>query len=376
LAKIIVQHSTLAKEISMATTIRFRDHEEFQRAALHMGIAGALAGMGVLALSLTVQGFGPLGGAWAMATLAGAAAFGAASPSTRMKVSEIALTLIIALGTGVSLRILGARPIGAAVLAIGFGLLVARGGRRFALTLIAAGATVLLCRFVYVSLLGAAGGAGVPLWVAAAATGGAFAFVGVLGLLPRHLDIASNRVAAAYDASRTVLTGEMRELADRAVTLWNKVDATLEPDAAPRKTIEDSIVRVLEVGRRWAAVEADGARTPTDLLAQRMEAMTDKMAKTDDAIAKAQYAHAHAALAEQARYLKEIAASRERVVARMHHYLAAMERLRFAVINHRSADASRLATEVQPILDDLAHLGTDIDFSSEALAEVEREAKL
>lgn len=359
----------------MATTIRFRDHEEFQRAALHMGIAGTLAGMGVLALSLTVQGFGPLGGAWAMAALAGAAAFGAASPATRMKLTEIVLFVLVALGTGVALRVLGTRPIGAAVLALGFGLLVARGGRRFALTLLAAGATVLVSRFVYVSLLGAAGGAGLPLWVAAAATGGAFAFVGVLGLLPRHLDVASNRVAAAYEASRTVLTGEMRELADRAVTLWNKVDGTLEPDAAPRKTIEDSIVRVLEVGRRWAAVESDGARTPADVLAQRMETMADKMAKTDDAVAKTQYGHAHAALAEQARYLKEIGASRERVLARMHHYLAAMERLRFAVINHRSADASRLATEVQPILDDSTHLGTDIDFSSEALHEVEREAQ-
>lgn len=310
-----------------------------------------------------------------MAALAGAAAFGAASPATRMKLTEIVLIVVVALGTGVALRVLGARPIGAAVLAIGFGLLLARGGRRFALTLVAAGATVLLCRFVYVSLLGAAGGAGLPLWVAAAATGGAFAFVGVIGLLPRHLDIASNRVAAAYEASRTVLTGEMRELADRAVTLWNKVDGTLEPDAAPRKTIEDSIVRVLEVGRRWAAVEADGARTPADVLAQRMETMADKMAKTDDPVAKTQYSHAHAALAEQARYLSEIGASRERVLARMHHYLAAMERLRFAVINHRSADASRLANEVQPILDDLTHLGTDIDFSSEALHEVERDAQ-
>jgi hypothetical protein len=359
----------------MATTIRFRDHEEFQRAALHMAIAGTLAGMAVLALSQTVQGFGPLGGAWAMAALAGAAAFGAASPTTRTKPTEIALMILVALGTGVTLRLLGARPIGAVALSIGFGVLVARGGRRFGLTLLAAGATVLLCRFVYVSLLGAAGGAGFPLWVAAAATGGAFAFVGVLGLLPRHLDVASNRVHAAYEASSTVLTGEMRELADRAVTLWNKVDGTLEPDAAPRRTIEDSVVRILEVGRRWAAVEADGARTPAEVLAQRMETMTDKMARTEDAVAKAQYAHAHAALAEQARYLKEIGASRERVVARMHHYLAAMERLRFAVINHRSADASRLATEVQPIVDDLAHLGSDIDFSSEALHEVERDAQ-
>src|SRR5262245_37069727 len=119
----------------MATTIRFRDHEEFQRAALHMGVAGTVAGMAVLVLSVAVPGFGPLGGAWAMAALAGAAAFGAASPGTRLKLTEIVLTVAVALATGIALRVLGARPIGAAVLAIGFGVLVARGGRRFALTL-------------------------------------------------------------------------------------------------------------------------------------------------------------------------------------------------------------------------------------------------
>ena len=151
---------------------------------------------------------------------------------------------------------------------------------------------------------------------------------------------------------------------------------TLEPDAPARKTIEDSVLRLFEVGRRWAAVEAEGARTSAELLAERMAAMTAKMEKTEDPVAKAQYAHAHEALAEQARYLKEIGASRDRVVARMHHYLAAMERLRFAVINHRSADASRLATEVQPILDDLVDLGKEIDVSSEAMAEVEREVAI
>jgi len=361
----------------MATTIRFRDHEEFQRAALHMAIAGGLGGLGVAALSATVPGFGPLGGAWAMAALTGAAAFGAARPVVRVRVVELVLTVsvICAAGLGFALAAATGRAetFGAAALAIGFGVLVARGGRRFVATLLAAGAAALLCRYVYANLLVAAAGAGVPLWIAAGATGGAFAFVGVLGLLPRHLDVTQNRVASAHAASRGVLVGEMRELADRAVALWNKVDASLEPDAPTRKAIEDSVLRLFDVGRRWASVEADGARTPADLLAQRMEAMTEKMNRTEDAVAKSQYAQAHAALAEQARYLKEIGAARERVVARMHHYLAAMERLRFAVINHRSADASRLSTEVQPILDDIADLGQEIDLSSEAIAEVERE---
>jgi len=96
------------------------------------------------------------------------------------------------------------------------------------------------------------------------------------------------------------------------------------------------------------------------------------MSRTEDSIAKGQYQQAHAALAEQLRYLREIGTARERVVARMHHYLAAMERLRMAVLNHRSADASRLSTEVQPILDDLKDLGREIDCSSEAMGEVEK----
>src|SRR5262249_35454194 len=162
-----------------------------------------------------------------------------------------------ALGTGVSLRVLGARPIGAAILAIGFGLLVARGGRRFPLTLRAAGAPGLLSPLRYVSLSGAARGARAPPPVRPPPTARAAASAGRRARPARPLRGASHRGARATGASRTVLTGEMRELADRAVTLWNKVDATLEPDAAPRKTIEDSIVRVLEVGRRWAAVKAD-----------------------------------------------------------------------------------------------------------------------
>jgi hypothetical protein len=360
----------------MATTIRFREHEEFQRAALHMTLFGALAGASAWLAGQLVPSFGPPGGAWALATLAAAAAFGASAPARHTRGVELVLLGLVALAIGVALTMSAAsaraETVGGAALALGFGVLVARGGRRFGVTLLAAGATAVLCRMVYANLLHAAGVAAVPAWIAAVATGGAFAFVGVLGLLPRHVDLGRDRVAEALAASQGVLVGELRDLADRAAAVWRKVDGSAPPDAPVRKSFEDAVLRLFEVGRRWAAVEADGARTSAEVLAQRMEAMTEKMTRTEDPVARGQYAQAHAALAEQARYLKEIGAARERVVARMHHYLAAMERLRFAVINHRSADASRLATEVQPILDDLSDLGRDIDSSSEALAEVER----
>ena len=356
----------------MPTTVRFRDHEEFQRSALHMAIAGTLAGLGVYVLGVTMPAFGGLTATWAAAALLGAAAFGAARPAIRLRVLELALVAGVSAAAG-AVAVIAPSGIGTAALALAFAALVARGGRRVALTMIGAGAAFLLCRYVFESLVAAAAGAAVPMWLTAGVTGGAFAFVGVLGLLPRHLDLARDRVKEAHDAIKDRVGGEIRELADRGLAVWGKIEPSVgdESDSPVRRALEDSLCRLFDVAGRWADVEADGARAPTDSLVARMEAITTKMERTEDAIAKEQYREAHAALAEQLRYIKEIGTARERVIARMHHYVAAMERLRFAVINHRSHDASRISTEVQPILDDLNDLGREIDFSSEALGEVE-----
>jgi hypothetical protein len=360
----------------MATTVRFRDHEGFQRAALHMTIAGVLAGLAVHIAGGLVPGFGPITYAWAAAALLGATAFGAASPGSRLRLRELILLGMVSAGAGAAAALFGTRPgmslVGPAALALGFGVLVARGGRRFAATLITAGAAFLLCQLVLENLVAAADAAAVPAWITAGVTGGAFAFVGVLGLLPRHVDLGVDRVRAAHDGVKDKLTGETRELADRGLAVWKRIEPSLEPSSAVRRGLEDSVCRLFDVAGRWAEVEADGARTPVETLAARMEAIAGKVEKSEDPVAREQYAQAHAALAEQLRYLREIATTRERIIARMHHYLAAMERLRFAVINHRSADASRLATEVAPILEDLQELGRDIDSSSEAMGEMER----
>jgi hypothetical protein len=348
----------------MATVLRFRDHEEFQRAALHMGAAGVLAGLVVHTAGLIDPALGPFTAPWAAAGLMAAAAFGAAKPVARLQVRELGIIAGVGAAVGMALAFLGG-TLGLAALAVGFGALIARGSRRVALTLLWAGATALLSRTVFLNLVAAADVAHVPMWVTAAATGGACTFVGVLGLLPRHLELGHDRVKEAFDACEGKLAGEVRDLANRGQAVWAKVETTVEADSPARRAIEDAVVRLCDVARRWSEVEADGARTSAEGLAQRMADITEKMERTDDGVAKEQYAQAHAALAEQLRYLKEIGTARERVIARMHHYLAAMERLRFAVIQHRSADASRLSSEVQPILEELSHIG-------EALGEVER----
>lgn len=364
----------------MSTTLRFREHEEFHRAALHMGVAGALAGLAAHVAGLLFPGMGPVSGPWAMAALTAAAGYGAASPRTRLRLGELKTVLVLAAVAGVALRLLAGRgpepSLGTMLFALAFGVLLARGttGRRFLLSIGAGVLVALAARFVITRMIGAEQLASLPPWLVATTGGAAFAFVGVLGLLPRHLELGRDRVTDAYEACRGGLTGEVRDLAERAMSVWARVDGSLEPASSVRRAIEDSVVRLFDVARRWQSVESDGGRTPADALVERMEQIDRKIAATDDPIARGQYEQARAALGEQLRYLKEIATSRERVVARMHHYLAAMERLRFAVINHRSADASRLSTEVQPILDDLRDLGKEIDFTNEALGEVERDA--
>src|SRR5688572_8687690 len=121
----------------MPTTVRFRDHEEFQRAALHMAIAGSLAGLGAYAVGMTVPAFGGLTAAWAAAALVAAAAFGAARPAIRLRVMELALIAGVSASAGAVAAIAPSR-IGIAALALAFGALVARaaGRGRVALTLI------------------------------------------------------------------------------------------------------------------------------------------------------------------------------------------------------------------------------------------------
>jgi hypothetical protein len=355
----------------MSTLFRFREHEEFHRAALHMAVAGGLSGLAVHVASLLFPGFGP---SWAIAGVIGATAYAAQAPSWRSRIGEIGLTVAVSLAVAVGLILAGPRTeIGVAIAAAGFAALVARGGRRAPATIAASAAALVLARYVHGTFWFVGLDAGIPAWALAGLAGAALGFVCVLGLLPRHIDVGASRVEAAYEACRGKLAGEVRELADRAFGVWEKVDKTLEAEAPARRAIEDSVVRLYEVAQKWASVESDGARTPADTLVERMDAIDAKIAHTDDAVAKKQYREAHAALGEQLRYLREIATARERVIARMHHYLAAMERLRFAVLNHRSADASRVSSEVQPILDDLNELGKDIDCASEASYEVEKD---
>jgi small-conductance mechanosensitive channel len=181
-----------------------------------------------------------------------------------------------------------------------------------------------------------------------------------------------DEVATAYEQLAGALQGEVRELVDRGYALWTQTAEQLDAEDVNRATLGEGVLKLLEVARRWRSVEGMGTQTMASNLVERMEALQERIDKTDDEVTRGQYEQARAALAEQLRYIKDIGVSRERVVARMHNYLAAMERLRLAVINLESTHASREAVDVQPLVSSIEQIGADMDSCAEALVEADR----
>jgi hypothetical protein len=355
------------------TTVRFCDHEEFHGAALRMAAAGAVAGL------VAFLAFGGAATTWGLALVAAAAVFGAIPWALRTNARQLAvraLLVVMAGGALVLITHLG-EPTSAVVV---FGLLIGAGFAcglrdRKLLVAIAAGALVaVLAREVLTSISSAQQLASLPAWLSATLAGAAFSFVSVVALLPRHLDLVKNPVADAYDGLRNTTNGEVRELVDRAFALWTKSSEELAEGDQHRESLEAGVLRLFDVAHRWNQSAAESAPHLASSLVDRIDGLDKRIAGTDDAVAKEQYELAKSALVEQLRYLKDIGTSRERVLARMHNYMAAMERLRLAVINVESAQASRDPAEVRPLLSDFEELGRDIESCSEALAEADRAA--
>jgi hypothetical protein len=361
----------------MASRVTFNRHADFQRSALHMAAFGALAGLLAFIVGKVWPGLGGLTGPAGMALVMAAAAHGAADPSRRDAPRHL---LYLAVMAGVmtlgAIVFRGEAAIAALVAPAAFMLARGPGGLRLAFGLAVAAIAVLAARLVILRLVGSQELAGLPAWLTAALAGSAGAFVAVVGTVGRHLTLVQDRVAEARAALGTArLAGEMGELVSRADTVWARVSSALPEDDQVRHAVADAIVRLYEVARRWHEVEHDGGRPSAAALVDRMAQLDARREASTDEVARAQYGQARAALAEQLRYVEGIATSRERVLARMHNYLAVMERLRLAMVSQRSADASHQASEVKPILDDLRDLGSEIELSSAAVGEMDADAE-
>jgi hypothetical protein len=202
----------------------------------------------------------------------------------------------------------------------------------------------------------------IPMWLLSGISAAAMGMVGVLAMLPRHLKMATDPVATALKGLPANVDVEMRALCDRSLTIWNSTKDEL--DESGKKLVRDGVLKTLEVAAKSTEVKMSG---PSDAeLARRMSELDQKVAATTDPEAKSQYQAARAALDDQHRYREHIAKGRERLVARMHNHVAALEKFQLAATGLEAARHANGANGRQ-----LEELSQNVTASGEALAEIE-----
>ncbi|CAN5896931.1 hypothetical protein BH11MYX3_BH11MYX3_13440 [soil metagenome] len=332
--------------------IRFGDHASFHKAALGMVGGSLLLGLALHPLTPLAPIAGGILGIAAGASLAHGKA------KWRMAAAGAAVIPLLALAPSWPL-LAGV----ASMLALGLSIGGPR-GIRGALGVGLAAATVLVAMWCALRIDGANQTAGWPLWVKHATSAAAMGMVGILAMLPRHLVLALDPVQAALKKLSGTLDPEVQSLCDRSVAIWNSTKDRLADSDPGKQLVQDGVMKTLEVAAKSADVKLTGAND-TELLA-RMEELDKRIAAATDAEVKTQYTSARAALDDQRRYRAQIRQGRERVVARMHNHVAALEKFQLAATG---LEASRVAASGAN--KQLEELSQDVAASGEALAEIE-----
>lgn len=332
--------------------IRFGEHASFHRAAV-----GMVGGSALLALALhpVTPMAGLVGGLFGIAV---GAAWGYGRPAWRLAAATAAAIPLVALTPSWP-----ALAVVAGVLGLGLALGGPRGVRG-GLAVMLGAATTLLAMWTALRFGHARQTAAWPSWATDSAAAAAMGIVGVIAMLPRHLAISTDPVRAAIRRLPSELDAELRGLCDRSVAIWAGAKASM-PDPG-QSLVRDGVLKTLEVATHSADAKVGGVSD--DQLATRMADLDARIAAATDAETRTQYQSARAALDDQRRYRERIRQNRERLIARMHNHVAALEKFQLAATGLASARAaSDGATAVQQ-LDELSH---DVAASGEALAELE-----
>lgn len=348
------------------------DHEQ-----LHDWVArSALAGAAASVLGL-VLGHGSAGlSIGALVALIGIAIV---SPRSIVDVASLSLLSVVSVA---AMRLSPRVALPAVAMVIGLALARRLGSSReravaFLLgTSAALGALVIRRAFIETEPLVPVLGVGLST-LAAGAISGAVIGLGAIGRLAGRASPAVSpspaleldRLAAEVHAANA----DVGSLLKRAAEAHREAAAVVGPLTGARAA-DDLVRRMVGFGQEWLEIERRAATTQPEALTERIALLQDRLDKTRDAVAAAELERAIAAIEAQKQALTEILAGRERAVARLEHQVATLERLRLAALRHRSADASRLQAELQPVLDELAEAGGDHDLASDALRDADASA--
>jgi hypothetical protein len=324
--------------------LRFEDHPGFHRAfvatAIGAGGAGAVAALG----PATIAGVS----APIFAAVVGAAA-GLSWAERPFRAWRIGVRLVTVAAIGAAAGVLNAPALVAtglvAVLMIGT---TPRTGMRWWFTTAAAVVAGVVATW---AARRAGTASAMSTWNPATVDAIAGGFLGVIAgaaVSARHVVRAPDRVGAAWKAL-PALSGEPRALVDRGLMIWKESDA-MAPEN--RALVEGGVTTLFAVAARAAATPiVDDAA-----IAVRIEDLDTRIAGCTDAIAADQYRDARQALIDQRRYATSVAASRERVLARMHHCVATLEKFGMACAHADASLAARDAADARSAVAVLADL--------------------
>jgi hypothetical protein len=334
--------------------IRFDDHASFHRAAAGMTLGGALFGLALHPITPLAPIVGGLAG------IAAGAAIGYGKPMWRLGAAAAASAAILALPAGWPALALAA---GVMALAVSIGGL--RGWRGlFAMALGAM--TTLVAVWTALRIGHAEKTIAWSRWTVDAAGAGAMGIVGVLAMLPRHLAISIDPVQAAMRRMPAGVTGEMRGLCDRSAAIWQSAKTRLAANEPGLSLVRDGVLKAIEVASKSCSLEVDAAGDAE--LAKRITELDARIAAATDPEVRSQYQSARGALDDQRRYRDHIKQNRERLIARMHNHVAALEKFQIAASGLK---AVRAAADGAPAVKQLDELSADVAASGEALAELE-----
>ena len=319
-----------------------------------MVLGGAAAGLALHPLTAHA----PIVGGLAGIAIGTAAGYG--KPAFRLAAAALA---------SIPLFLMTPSPATLAAVACTMGLGVALFGLRGMRGLFAmmfGAATTLLAVWAAVRVMGAHETHAWPAWARDTVASGAMSMIGVIAMLPRHLAISFDPMDAAVRHLPKDLDSEVRELCNRSLAIWSAAKDKLDANDPGRALVRDGVMKTLEVATKSADVKVAGATDGE--LAKRMEDLDARITAATDAEVKSQYQSARSALDDQRRYREHIKQNRERLIARMHNHVAALEKFQLAA---GGLAAARAATAGAQAVRQLEELSADVAASGEALAELE-----
>jgi hypothetical protein len=315
---------------------------------------------------------------------------GIASGMMQGRLARIALGAFVGLALGVVAGLVGgiavlggfAPLVGAAVGGVGIGLFWGRAGvPRVARAISYAVAAVLGLFVITAILLGDTAFTSLTLpGVQDALSGGLMGLFLSLGGAVGRVKVDPDPLAPLWAEISGELKGDMLELARQGYDLYfeirGRVDARRkvanghsvldEVDRVASETAE----RLLRLARRWSQIERSVDNTAKPRLVARLGALEEKVAAATDTIIRAEYGAAAESVRRQLISFEKIDVGRERLVARMHRCVAALERISLMLLQMSTTDAEDAALRLVPELEHLDDMSEELSWKTLSVDEL------